>query len=616
MIRRGAQSGIALNAAIVGGGKACDDLLVLLNDERSKRLKMRVIGVADPNMNAPGITRARRMSIFTTPDFEELFSLPGLNLLIELTGSMKVRERMIQTKPLEVSSIDHRGARLLWDFIQLEAEKEQSEKESEQRLRKFTDSAHDIVCIKDLDGHYLYLNPATSKLMDIPVETALGKTDFDIFPLKVARNMAEHDRQVLECKNTLFYKESMRVGGQVHRFDTVRFPVFSDEGQITALAIIARDMTEEIALQEEVRRNKEYLENVLTYSSDMIITTDLDRQIVTCNPTGERMLGYKEKELKGSQIEDLWKHPDQRQHLMSLIKEKRAVTNAPGVLIAKDGHEVEISISLSLLRDTQGEVIGTVGISRDVTEENKLRRQLIEQERLAAVGQTVAGITHYMKNLLNGLKGGAYMVNVAVKREDPKLLKEGWDNVQKGIERISKLCLDMLSYCRDRRPELVSVDPLRLIQETAQFVSKSAEQEGISVLCDGQEGVTVRLDKDMMARAILNLIANAIDACKEKSYTKSETPRIDLSFTQKEGKAFFIVSDNGIGMDESIRRHLFERFFSTKDASGTGLGLCVTHKIINEHKGSIQVESRPGKGSRFIIEVPLNLQEDHAGVTS
>ncbi len=517
MIRRSTQSRVKLKAAIIGGGKACDDLLVLLSDERLNRLNMEIVGVADPDPDAPGITRAREMGIFTTPDFTELYSLPALNMLIELTGSMDVRERMIRTKPLDISSIDHRGARLLWDLIQIESEKQHlqeesqrairrerdwcqsvidsfpdkimvlnrdrtihsvnrtylsarglSEKEilgrrcyevtheargvcgkeehqcpfeqviatgescsvvhehldsngkvifediaatpilnqegqivqviegfrdvthkvhlerelreSEQKLRQFLESAQDIICIKDLQGRYLYLNPAATDSVGIPREEVIGKTDFEIFPQRLAQAMVAHDREMLTHGETLFFYERMHLDEHVHYFHTVRFPILNDQGEITSFAIIARDMTEEVVLQEEVRRNKEYLENILSNTSDMIITTDLEGKIVTFNRGAENMLGYRMEEVLGVHIETLWKAPHERRRLMAEVKAKGAVDNRSAILIAKKGHEVEISLSLAELRESGGRVLGTVGISKDVTEENRLRRQLIRHE--------------------------------------------------------------------------------------------------------------------------------------------------------------------------------------------------------------------------------------------
>ena len=495
-IRRGTQARIPLKVALIGGGQACADLLTLLVEERLSRLGLEILGVADPNPEAPGIRQARQLGIFTTSDFIQLYQLPGLNLIIELTGSPQVRERILRTKPLEISSIDHRGARLLWDLIQIETEKVQHQ-------------------------------------------------------------------------------------------------------------------SAEIALEEEVRRHQEYLENILAHSSDMIITTDLDGRIVTFNPGGERMLGYSRAEIIGRSIEEIWESPENRKQLMAEVQARGAVNNFPAVLHTQSGQLKEISLSLSLLRDREGRILGTVGISKDVTEENRLRRQLIENERLAAIGQTVAGISHCMKNILNGLKGGAYLVNTGLKKDDRALLEEGWQIVQKSVERISKLSLDMLGYCRDRTPDLNPVDPLQLIRDTVNVVHQTAQMEGVEIITRGTEGVSFPLDASALFRALMNLVMNAIEACREKEYPPGESPRVEVFFETSESDLVFQVRDNGIGMDEEIQRNLFTRFFTTKDAQGTGLGLPVTEKMVKEQGGRLTVESSPGCGSVFTIRLPL--QEKRQG---
>ncbi len=745
IIRRGAQSGLALKAAIIGGGKACENLIMLLSGERKGRLNLDILGVADPSDEAPGIVLARRMGIFTTKDFTELYSLAGLNLLIELTGSMAVRERMIRTKPLEVSSIDHRGARLLWDLIQIEEEKrnlqleaersirkerdwcqkvidslpdrimvlnrdytihsvnrtfiketgleedavvgrrcfeishgiggpclgegsdcplrkvfdegaactvihshkgkddvtsyeeimgtpifgpdgkvvqiiegirdvtrrvtlERELRESEEKLRQFLESAHDIICIKDLEGRYSYINPEAASSMGVSRDSVMGKTDFEIFPERLARQMEAHDREVLRSKETVSFTERLREEpGKMRHFHTVRFPILNDQGQMVSLAVIARDMTEQVRLQEEVRQNKEYLENILSNSSDMIITTDLGGKIVTFNPAAERLLGCRAEEAIGTDISDLWVDPSKRDALMDEVTRLGAVTNYHAVLKAREGYDVEISLSLSQLKDSNGRVLGTVGISKDMTEENRLRKQLIEQERLAAVGQTVAGVTHCMKNVLNGLKGGAYILNVGLKRSDSSLVSEGWETVQKGIERIGKLSLDMLSYCKDRKPVRIQTDPADIVRDMISLVADSARQQGVEITFKGGNTGLVNMDPDSIGRAILNLVSNAVDACKEKQYLGKETPKVEVEVIKHEDELLFAIEDNGIGMSEEVKNKLFTRFFSTKEQKGTGLGLCVSQKVVEEHGGRIDVDSEPGKGSTFTIVLPVKI---------
>ncbi len=500
-IRRGTQARVPLRMAIIGGGKACDDLLTLLVEEHISPLNIEILGVSDPNPDAPGMVHARRLSIFTTPDFKQLYDLSGLNFLIELTGSNAVRELVLKTRPLEVSFMDHRSSRLLWDLLQINAEK-------------------------------------------------------------------------------------------------------------------YRLQLEEIALQEEVRQHKEYLENILINSSDMIITTDLDRHIVTFNPAGERILGYSPVEMQGKKVEELWINPEERERLLSEVYSKGAVDNFRTTLVAKNGQGVDISLSLSLLRDNTGRIIGTVGISKDVTEENRLRRQLIENERLAAIGQTVAGLAHCIKNILNGLKGGSYLINVGLKRKENGLVDEGWQTVQKGISRISRLSLDMLNYSHDRKPDLQPTDPFLLAKETTDMVSQSAYLEGIEISLEGQEGLPVLLDSTQIGRALLNLIDNAVDACREKEYSDKEKPQVVVTVDRGDSEIGFIVRDNGVGMDKEVQSQLFKRFYSTKESGGTGLGLPVTQKIIMEHHGILKWESNPGKGSAFTILLPVQLPDSSTGKAS
>ena len=327
-IRRGAQSRVPLKAAIIGGGKSCHDLLTLLSDERLTRLKMKILGVADPNPESPGMALAREMGIFTTGDFSELYALPGLNLLIELTGSLAVREQMIRTNPLQVSFIDHRGARLLWDLIQMEIEKQALQVESEKKLRQFLESAHDVIIIKDLEGRYLYVNPAGSRSTGLSREQVIGHTDYELFPEPQARAMYENHQEVVRERKTRFSKDRIRIAGEIRHYDTVRFPILNEQGGMDSLAIISRDVTEEVALQEALRRNKEYLENILSNSYDMIITTDTEGRIVTVNPAGERMLGYTGDEMTGVRMEDFWKEPGMRRELMRRVEATGAVNNA------------------------------------------------------------------------------------------------------------------------------------------------------------------------------------------------------------------------------------------------------------------------------------------------
>ncbi|MCA1906170.1 MAG: PAS domain-containing protein [Desulfarculus sp.] len=740
-LRRGAQARLPLRAAIIGGGLACRDLLAILDQERLKSLNLEVVGVADPDPQAPGMVRAREMGIFTTPDFSQLYQIAGLNLIIELTGHPGVRDRVLKQTPRNISIIDHRGSRLIWDLVQIELEKTLVERQAEDNLERERDwfqeildslpdnimvldqamnvvmanrtllaatglrldqvlgrachqvrhglaepchqpgmrcpfrevlatrapvvllhsrpgpggqtiheevmaspilgpdgevrqvvegvrdvtsrvrlenelhqtegtlmavmeAAQELISIKDLEGRYLYANPAALQLSGLSLPEIRGRTDFEVFPPEVARALAEQDRLAHLSRAPLCFDEMMSLGGQGHWLHTVRYPIFTREGELVALSIISHDVTEEKALEEEVRQGRDYLEAILTNSSDMIITTDLDGKVVTINPAGARLLGYDPAEIVGQSIERLWKSPEQRRQLMRLVQEQGEVSNFPAVLLAREGHGVEISLSLARLTDSQGRVLGTVGISRDMTEENRLKRELIANERLAAIGQTVAGLAHCIKNILFGLKGGAYLIDTGLQRQDPQRVEEGWQTVQACIGRISNLSLDMLSYSRDRVPHRQPTDPAQLVETALALVRQSADLGGVTIQTEVDPGPPLPLDGEALTRVLLNLVSNALDACHDKDYPPGQTPLVRVEVRRQTGRLLLIVDDNGVGMGDDIRRQLFTRFFSTKDARGTGLGLAVSQKIVTEQGGEISVQSTPGQGSRFTVVLP------------
>ena len=234
-------------------------------------------------------------------------------------------------------------------------------------------------------------------------------------------------------------------------------------------------------------------------------------------------------------------------------------------------------------------------------EKRRLRdRAQKQQERLAELGENIAGLAHCVKNLLNGFKGGEYLVNRAIKKQDMGMMGQGWSMVEKNIGRTSKLVLDMLTYVKDREPEYSEVDLNNLIEEAKEVLSLQASKVGVEIKTKTDEDLRrVTLDSKGILRCLVNLIGNGIDACSEKGGVVSVESRLDSD-------DYFVltVSDTGCGMDQDTLKVLFRKFFSTKGSKGTGLGLPVVHQIVEEHQGSIAVKSEPGHGTTFTLRFP------------
>jgi len=270
---------------------------------------------------------------------------------------------------------------------------------------------------------------------------------------------------------------------------------------------------------------------------------------------------------------------------------------------SRTGEKTYYKVTTSPLKRGSERVAHVIEISNDITDLKKLEDEMIEAERLAAVGQTVAGLAHSIKNILMGLEGGKYIVSLGLKQEDKKLVAQGWEMLERNFDKTTTLVKDFLDFAKGRRPRAVMVNPNRIAGEIVGLYRDVAAQAGIDLRADLDDAMPeVPLDPDGIHTCLTNLVSNAIDACNMSEGKKGAFVEIR---TRREGQLIVIeVADNGGGIDYEIKKKIFTTFFTTKGGGGTGLGLLTTRKIVQEHGGRIVVKSRPGEGARFRIELP------------
>jgi two-component system NtrC family sensor kinase len=231
----------------------------------------------------------------------------------------------------------------------------------------------------------------------------------------------------------------------------------------------------------------------------------------------------------------------------------------------------------------------------------RLHQEMIARQRLAAIGEAVSGVAHCMKNVINGLNGGAYILDLGLKRNDDGKVAKGWDMVKRNAGFMGDLARDMLTYCRKAPPSREAAAPAELLQETMLLVSESATAKGVTVSLSAAEGIPdVLLDGLNVKRAILNLLSNAVEACAAGS-------TVSLTAALEDGGAVLAirVADDGPGIPPDVLRRLFEPFFTTKGSKGTGLGLALVDKVVREHGGTVEVRSEVGKGTAFHVKLPV-----------
>jgi signal transduction histidine kinase len=235
-------------------------------------------------------------------------------------------------------------------------------------------------------------------------------------------------------------------------------------------------------------------------------------------------------------------------------------------------------------------------------------RELIEAERMAAIGQTIAGLSHTIKNIAGGLRGGIFVLGQGIECDDKKYLQEGWEMIKGNVDKIRGLSLDLLNYGKYAEISCKSSDPNLPVTEAAAIMKPRTEENKIELTVDlSSDLVPFCFDPEAVQRCILNLWGNAIDACIE-AQPSGKKQQLHIQTKKVDGWGCeYRVSDTGNGMDASTRNRIFQGFFSTKGTSGTGFGLMMTKKIVEQHDGEIEVLSDVGSGSTFIIRLPAKM---------
>lgn len=372
------------------------------------------------------------------------------------------------------------------------------------------------------------------------------------------------------------------------------------------------DLEEKIgAATAELRRRSNFLSNLIRSSNDAIVATDENLTIVVFNPEAERILGHRQEDVVQRRLLPELLPEELVEFFRQAMQDVCVGNECPwtvATITSRSGDRIPVRFSGSVLREGD-RTRGTVVFLNDLREIRRLQRELVHSERLAAVGQTVAGLAHGIKNILHGLKGGSYLVDVGIAKKNEQKLRKGWDMIKRNIERTSSLVTDMLSYSKEREPEYETCAPNDIAAEVCDLMRERAQQGGIDLVREFDPAVgRVCMDSQTIHTTLLNLVSNALDACLLDDHA-SKPWKVQVRTACEAGHTIrFEVMDNGAGMTEEVKAKLFTSFFSTKGHRGTGLGLLVTRKLVEEHGGSIEVQSRLGEGTAVVMRLPYRVE--------
>ena len=471
-----------MNIAVVGGGKKCAQLLNLIDQHQFKEIHPRIVAVADLRTHAPGMLLAKEKGLFTTTDYDELFSRDDIELIIELTGNPEIIYDILKKKGPHVRAISTRTAQLFWEIARVS----NMHKKTSQEL---------------FETNVLYKTMINELIQE------------DVLVIG-------HDYRILDVNNTVLNRLGLK--------------------------------------REEV---------IGKYCYEIT-----HRQSFPCS--GE-------------------KHP------CPLIKTMETIepSQTTHVHLDKDDKEIYYSISTyPLIED--GDIIGVVEISRDITDEINIQKNMMQQEKLASIGRLSAGVAHEINNPLTTILTTSMLLQEETQPEDPMYAE--LETIAKETLRCRKIVSSLLDFARQTKPDKKENDLNDIVRESLLLTKKQAAFKDVSVEHDLASSLPrVHVDKGQIQQALINLVLNAIAATPAGGYV-----RVLTRYVPENREINVSVADNGEGISDNDLVKIFDPFFTTKD-DGSGLGLAITHGIIEQHNGSIGAESKLGRGTTFTIRLPL-----------
>jgi len=352
------------------------------------------------------------------------------------------------------------------------------------------------------------------------------------------------------------------------------------------------------ALAQTLRETKTLNDLIIENAADGVIAIDRQGDVTTMNPAAEMITGYTLNELVGHPYATLFSDP----HFASPVLDTLAHGTehlAQEVSFPARDRTIELSVTTSRIHNPNGELIGALVIFSDLTARKETQRRLAQTERLATLGELMAGVAHEVRNPLTAIRG---YVQIIRQQTSLPVHQEYLSVVLKEIDSINKVIQQLLDFSRPRQSQWQQVLLNSLIEETLILVQTSGVQARITFNFEQDTGLpAIVADRELLKQVILNLLINAVQAINARGEIRIRTWQ--YSATQQA----VAIEDNGGGIDIALQKKIFDPFFTTK-ASGTGLGLALSQRIINAHQGDIHVASMPGCGATFTLILPINPQ--------
>jgi two-component system sporulation sensor kinase A len=468
---------------------------------------------------------------------------------------------------------------------------EQQLRESEARARALLNAPTDAAALLDLDATIVAHNQALAKRLDRGTGDLVGLCAFDLAPPDLAERRKASWNQVVRSGQPVRF-EDQREGRWL---DNHLYPVLDAQGEVAQIALLSRDVTEyrqvAEALRESERRYRTFFESVPVG----VGLSTLDGRVLTCNDAMAEMTGYSREELSQISLADTYRNPDARAPLLKQLQAGGSVRGFEVELVRKDGVPYWASLTITPLTMDGEDVVLT--LAQDITEQKQMERHLLLTERLAAVGRFAAGLAHEINNPLQAIRSNLELVLDF--DLEPDECQARLRVVRQQIGDLVQTTRQVLGVAQPGDDTRYSVNIADVVQRTLALVDRQLQQAHVRVTTDLPADLPrVLVAPKQIGQVLFNLTVNAIEAMPEGGH-------VHLAARVDGETVALAVSNDGPSIPAEHIDHVFDAFFTTKP-EGTGLGLTISYRIVEQHGGTIRVENLgDDRGVVFTVTLPI-----------
>lgn len=495
---------------------------------------------------------------------------------------------------------------------ELSASKERYKELSNRLSAILSASTEYAVMAMDLSMNIIEWNTGAERLFGYTREEAVGKMSLADTCLQadISENKIQNlSSRIMRDQPVEFEQFRCSKGGKQFPVLSVMTSMRDANNNVIGFVEVARDVSEQRRLEQELLRTKEYFEAIVESSVDMIITTDPKGLITFCNRAGLNALKYGKEELLGQHVSKLYPRKREQAHfIMKHLLESGFLDGYEMNIIKADNTEIPISISAALLKDDRGNSLGTVGVFKDITKRKELEAELLRTQatlvqagKMRALGDLVSGVAHELNNPLMASESILFVLKKLI--GDNPNLQSKIGVLEQCNFRMEKIIKHLREFSRADEAAFTDIDVREPLENALLITSQQLMDHQVSIERNfGADLPNIWGDKNQLEQVFLNMIANAKDAMENTGRPKKIS--FTTSLIQSNDKPFVDVSiqDTGKGISPDILDKIFDPFFTTKEVSkGTGLGLAICYGIIGNHGGRIEVVTKPGEGTTFHI---------------